>query len=836
MRKISILFLAITLGVGHFFYQRNKDRRPASVVTRTFPDYFPDHIYLSLDEQTKLEGPIESADRNGEYMKRIFGLLVQSADRHARDDWYFESDGIYQTYNAFLLATLLVPYHESRYVHMRRRDQSRCSSVTNDSYKLNKDEIRELFKEKRMTIDAQIASIQNEINELNIAYKKKMTASENAENRRAVKNLKIDQKALEKEKKNILSNEGKAFSAKKALSKFDQLTGENEIVKCDELGSDVDQLLVSYDYNDIGIMMFNMKANPDAFSSGRVFSTKKFIDDGIDHLYYSFNRNAGEGNDKSKFPCLDIKGAPYYYNLIRSAWSNYNGGHSIERACRFHDSMNCLKKIYKRYRDGHEKTFFDYNYAFQKNNQSLKNVIERYEYNQLDGNIDLNSFSCRFQKNDWDFMENFVSFLFEEKSYLHLYLPAASLERKALQEIVNNVKNGSNKRTYIEQVLKTDYMNYLDRPYTEGAASDYVDESVSKSLKKAQSKLEKLIDDLTEKSNNDIYRVKLPGLYKRLEDLESKQSKASGSSEVLKSLYAKRKELQEAKAELEKSGIQVILDRINKQEQEMSEIISKYQDASTVSKTKEFYQELELRMLKNFNIKKSDSLRVINEELLEVEFKILEHSNNQHDYSNEIESTLSEIKEIERTAKDAEQEKEKLQEDLQASKQTVDYEGELPKVHNETFDHYISGQGINIRFAPKSGETLCGNTKSLSDSSLIQISIVEPKIINGYQKVYSPSFEEFKGSKCESGEAYVYSTFIKKILKGEQGKTYGIATGGVRIRTDYNRGKDTGQVLHPGERVVVLEEKDWGDPWYRIVTESGFEGWVWMRIRYVESL
>lgn len=828
--------MVIALGVGHFFYQKNKDRSPASVSKRTFPDYFPDHIYLSLSESTKLEGPIESADRNGEYMKRIFGILVQSADEHARNDWYFESDGIYQTYNAFLLATLLVPYHESRYVHMRRRDQSRCSSVTNDSYSLNRDEIKELFEEKTRIIDSKMNALQNQINELNVEYKKKMTASENQENRRAVNNLKIELKSLTKERKDLLSSERKAISAKAALSKFDELASEAEIVKCNNLGSEVDQLLVSYDYNDIGIMMFNMKANPDAFSSGRVFSTKKFIDDGVDHLYNSFNRNAGEGDNKSKFPCLDTKGSPYYYNLIRSAWSNYNGGHSIQRACRFQDSMNCLKKIHQLYKSGDSKVYRDYNYAFQKNNQRLLNVIEKFEYNKLDGNIDLNSFSCRFKKNDWDFMENFVTFLFEEKSYLHLYLPAASLERKALQEIVDNVKNGTNKRTYIEQVLKTDYMKYLDRPYTDGEPTDIVDKSVEKSLKKAQGKLETLINELAKKSDDNVHRVKLPGLYKKLEDLESKQSKVSGSNEILKSLYAKRKELQAAKAELEKSGIQIILDRINKQEQEMSEIISKYQDPTTVSKAKEFYQELELRMLKNFNLKKSDSLMVINEELLEIEFKILDHTKINRDYTSEIESTLTEIKAIEDSVEQLAQESEKLEEDLQAAKQVVDYEGDLPKVEKDTFDHYISGQGINIRFEPRSGETICGNTKALSEPSLIQISIIDPKIINGYQKVYSPAFEEFQGSKCETGEAYVYASFIKKILKGEQGKTYGIATGGVRIRTDYNRGKDTGKVLHPGERVVVLEEKDWGDPWYRIVTESGFEGWVWMRIRYAESI
>jgi hypothetical protein len=36
-----------------------------------------------------LEGPIERRDDEGRYMKRVFGLLLQAADKAAKKDWYF---------------------------------------------------------------------------------------------------------------------------------------------------------------------------------------------------------------------------------------------------------------------------------------------------------------------------------------------------------------------------------------------------------------------------------------------------------------------------------------------------------------------------------------------------------------------------------------------------------------------------------------------------------------------------------------------------------------------------------------------------------------------------
>ncbi|EQC49406.1 hypothetical protein M899_1698 [Bacteriovorax sp. BSW11_IV] len=699
---LIIAVLSICTSIVYFSNVENF-RGLASVSTRTFPDYFPDSIYFSLnDKHEAIEGPIERRDDEGRYMKRVFGLLIQAADKLAKKDWYYPNDNVYQTYNTFLLTAAMVPYHESRYVHLRQRDSEQCSVKTNGvvAHKTKEEAITAIKAEKDL-LQKEVDSYRYDLNFVNEEYKKKMSREDNRRNRAEAARLnsliKAKDKSIKELNKLITGGSNALWSAS---SKFKGLINRSDIfVPCDSAG-EFKQLLFSYDYNDVGIMMFNMKANPGPFERGSILSTNLIISEGVSLLYKSFNRNASDYKTNKYLSCFQGKNGLNHLNLVRGTWSNYNGGHFDQRACRFIGSMSCLKHIYNNYTSAvgkmssgsasaeDKKIYNEYNYTFQSNDKALIKLITEYETNSLDANIDLNSFACRFKENDWHFFNNLVSFFYNENSYMHKFLPESSIERKALDELITNVKNKTNKRQYLDQVLVTNYQDYLDEKYEEGQA-------------------------LTPDNNSD---------------------------------------------------------ENNSEENEIRpEVIAKHDPEPEVND-------------------------VVNEAPIVQEY--------------EPEATI-----------------------------VVDEEGALPAKSEESKVYILKGRNINLRYSPEIvSYNRCGNTSDLG-GKVVTVEIVDKEVINGFYKVHSDLFNELSSADCaKDSVAYVWADFVvekestKAEEKVEENLQYGTISSGVKIRTTYKRGAWTGRVLSRGDRVVVIEKVVWGDPWYHIVTEDGFEGWVWQNV------
>lgn len=223
--------------------------------------------------------------------------------------------------------------------------------------------------------------------------------------------------ALERKTKGIKTIMRNTEFLYKNLSGFNQLfnTDDKIFYHCDYFKdrADSQSIIIASDYGDMGMLMVNMKSHPDLFSSKRIFDVDEVIEYGVNYLYEGHGRAGGFKKlalNSDSFSCL--KGVEeksryeYSVRLVRGAWAGqYNAGNTSE-TCRF---TNPTHKHYK------------------------KSVAFLEKLNEI---IDINT---------------------KQGSAWHSYLPAYSVEEKAFYEILHNIRKGTNFRTSIDIVLKTNY-------------------------------------------------------------------------------------------------------------------------------------------------------------------------------------------------------------------------------------------------------------------------------------------------------------------------------------------------------------------------------------------
>lgn len=92
------------------------------------------------------------------------------------------------------------------------------------------------------------------------------------------------------------------------------------------------QLLSSHAYSDTGIMQIAIRWHKSHVASGELLNVAKAIRYGLSYYYQGFSQLYSQ---YATYPCIvDREGQIDYQNLIRGAWSRYNGG-SNKKFCRF---------------------------------------------------------------------------------------------------------------------------------------------------------------------------------------------------------------------------------------------------------------------------------------------------------------------------------------------------------------------------------------------------------------------------------------------------------------------------------------------------------------------
>ncbi len=101
--------------------------------------------YFALSPAHKVIGPVYSKENASEYIKEIFGLLIQAADSIA-SEYYKVGYDDNVTYWTFLVTALAIPHHESKLMHARLADRDlkrlpMCSSDYNELRAINSSKV-----------------------------------------------------------------------------------------------------------------------------------------------------------------------------------------------------------------------------------------------------------------------------------------------------------------------------------------------------------------------------------------------------------------------------------------------------------------------------------------------------------------------------------------------------------------------------------------------------------------------------------------------------------------------------------------------------------------------
>lgn len=453
--------------------------------------------FLSLNESQKVKGLIYKPGELNDYMQRLFGQLIQKANEYTTENnLYLPEHGSHLNHNVFLLMSLQVPMHESSLSHFRRKDPKEfcywSNSVLdpkdpidfpekyypakiNNAYNAiekileanNKRSKKEVLDKsscmKFDKLDGQRRCTVEEAYEVELELRKKYcknyTFKKGFAHELLTQNNKKDYDKFEAHCSDLsfglvtLSN---TEYLRYGMDMFDQAVGSpNEFVHCEDLHylDEVNQLLFSNDYKDVGILMFNAESHPHVFASGNIYDFDFVLNYGTEFLFdgfyglYNYNLDHEKGGEsfvpqrgQECFHDYDEKLFSERVKMIRGAWAGkYNSG-NLGESCRMFDP-NTEPKYKKN----------DINYI-----NNLAKVF--YEF-----------------KDDPKFKSEF-GYLGESlnPSLFHKYLPKDSLEYRAYQELINNVYNGVNDTVYISQVLKTNYGDKLEEDSDEIVIDDNV--------------------------------------------------------------------------------------------------------------------------------------------------------------------------------------------------------------------------------------------------------------------------------------------------------------------------------------------------------------------------
>ncbi|MCB9061301.1 MAG: hypothetical protein H6622_07255 [Halobacteriovoraceae bacterium] len=129
----SVLFFCIA--ISHFFTGRDQikiqQNRSISSSDAYAQNFYPwgDKAYVTF-EKIIPKGPVYENGQADDYVRRIFGLILQEAHNIAKDRYEKNSEEENRIYYSFLLSALSIPHHESGLAHFKR---SQIEAIKKDS-------------------------------------------------------------------------------------------------------------------------------------------------------------------------------------------------------------------------------------------------------------------------------------------------------------------------------------------------------------------------------------------------------------------------------------------------------------------------------------------------------------------------------------------------------------------------------------------------------------------------------------------------------------------------------------------------------------------------------
>ena len=301
--------------------------------------------FITLDESVNITGLVPKPGKDSEYVRRLFGKLVQKSHSISNEAWLDESRNYFLSYNTFVLGSVLLPMHESSLMHITKRDPSKWCYFSNDVIDpiVKSDFAKTYYPEK---IKLHYDNIMNGPKAPGKFKDYKSLLTKFCKDPKVHKTDEQHEQCYLLNKKRIkLSN---ANYLTKNINLLKKIMPDFSPKHCSTLTHlpTANQILFSNDYADIGLLMINSKSHPEFFRSGQIFDIDKVIDHGLNFLYEGFNIIANYNlskNSKLKLPCYDGVDARTYrgrMDLIRGAWAGkYNSG-KVHRSCRFSDPLD----------------------------------------------------------------------------------------------------------------------------------------------------------------------------------------------------------------------------------------------------------------------------------------------------------------------------------------------------------------------------------------------------------------------------------------------------------------------------------------------------------------
>lgn len=343
---LATVIICGTVASSTFALTNRADRQPSSS-TYNYGLEQASH-YLTFNPATSLTGPTLTVTNQQDYVTQIFRILVDEGDSLAKD---YKMAGAKDSldagaYWAFMLASITVPFHESKYQHFRELPQlgNLCQQNVNSGTIIQ--------SRLQATKDAGKT-------ELNRAY----------------------------------NNFKRVFRQ-----------GTTEVSPdCNhlEVGDKAIQLVGSSDGLSLGMLQLDMAYHQEYFIDGLFKDVRETAHYGLN--FYKTAGGSSSGFDGlfrnyKRYGCLIQDGTINFTDLVRGAWSIYNGG-TGGSACRFEQS-----------RDLNDKTFYTH----------LQTILLEEDKNE---------------------------------NYLIQYLQGEDLA--AYQEILDNFKNHKNVHTALDKLLAT---------------------------------------------------------------------------------------------------------------------------------------------------------------------------------------------------------------------------------------------------------------------------------------------------------------------------------------------------------------------------------------------
>jgi len=278
--------------------------------------------FFTLGNEIKTQGPVyDTADSETAYINKVFRIIVQKGDKIGRD---YRDEGNLHAYFAFLLGSLVVPYHEGHLIHLVQHDPIKDLCHTN----LNNGE----FIRNKRTKD-------------------------------------------------------KPLNPYQAFTKYFKDVTPRVTPNCNQFDptQPAVQYLASLDRLSAGMMQIVLHWHiEDYVSLNKHLSVADTIEYGLNYYYSGFNkvlRNAVPGR---KYSCVFLKGTNNidYFDLVRGSWAGkYNNGNEYY-TCRLYNNPPASKEAKKR-----DKAFKEDLERFTKTKENMftQNLqdLERRAYDEI---------------------------------------------------------------------------------------------------------------------------------------------------------------------------------------------------------------------------------------------------------------------------------------------------------------------------------------------------------------------------------------------------------------------------------------------------------------------